>query len=199
MIDPKALAKGARQIAFGYFLLHFHVNLNGLDLLVNWGGWLLFWWAIQTLKTVRPKATLLERFCIVLGIWSVIQWQTFFTLPDALAPVTLVLRLVRIYFDFHMLTEMACLAGAIPGGGGEGLSRQILSARTAIVVLQTAMVLSGMVPVPFFHIGLLETLWSGGLFFLVLFQLAFVAFLMYQLFELAKILEQADPFTPENE
>ncbi len=198
MTNTKALAKAVRWVAWGYLLIHFHLKINGFDLLVDWGAWILFWKAIQCLKTARPTAALLERFCIVLGVWAVIEWQAFFPLPDWLGPVTLVLRLIRIYFDFQLLTELAHLAGAIPDGGGEELTKQILGARTAIVVLQTATTLSGMVPVSFFDIGLLEYLWSGGMFFLVLLQLAFILFLMYLLFELAKVLEKADHLNAEN-
>ena len=198
MTDTKALAKAVRWVAWGYLLIHFHIKINGFDLLVDWGAWLLFWKAIQCLKTARPKAALLERFCIVLGVWAVIQWQAFFSLPDALDPVSLVMRLIRIYFDFQLLTELAHLAGAIPDGGGEELFKQILGARTAVVVLQTATTLSGMVPVSFFDIGLLEYLWSGGMFFLVLLQLAFILFLMYLLLELAKGLEKAGQLNVEN-
>ena len=192
MTNTKALAQAVRKVASGYLLMHLHFKIDGFDLLEDWLGWILLWLAIQDLKTARPKAALLERFCIVLGVWAVIEWQAFFPLPDWLGPVTLVLRLIRIYFDFQLLTELAHLAGAIPDGGGEELTKQILGARTAIVVLQTATTLSGMVPVSFFGIGLLEYLWSGGMFFLVLLQLAFILFLMYLLFELAKVLEKAD-------
>ena len=198
MTDTKALAKAVYQIAFGYLLIHIHIKINGLDLLVDWAAWVLFWRAIQCLKTVRPKTVLLERFCIALGIWSVVEWQGFFVLPEQLAPVTLVLRLVRLYFDFQLFTELACLAGEISSGGGEELPKQILGARTALVVLETAMILSGMVPVSFFDMGLLEYLWSGALVFLALFQFAYLLFLMYTLFELAKNLEKAGAIAPEN-
>ena len=201
------LGRNFRRIAVGYCLLYLHFKLNGFDLLPNFVGWVLFHRAILGLKEERPKLMLLKNFALALGAWSVVEWMPVSLteelglsgLPGVGLP-GLVFQLMSLYFHFQFLTELAELAGTYQ----DELSRQdhrgsLLHARTGVTVLQTVSVL--LAAIPFEHwlsewnAEWVETLAAVGL---LIFTLVFCVTIVWELFSLAKEMEQICPKTDKN-
>lgn len=181
MTDPYQLSIQVRRLAWGYFFLYVNFTLNGWNILPPFVGWLLFHRAIQGLKKGLPKLALLENFALVLCAWSVLEWLPV-ELPAWLSLPGLVIQMMKLYFHFHLFTELAGLAGQWQEAmGRQDLPQRILKARTGTIVVQTAFVLSVSLPIPaslltalaaailFIHLGLcLYTMWvlfslAGGL------------------------------------
>ncbi len=106
--NTPALAMG--EIGIGYLFLCLSVKFLVLDLLPNWGGYLLILLAVQTLSSLVPTLKSLLPWGAMLGAWEGVLWllmafgkATFsgLILPELLANV------LEIYFHFHLFTGLA--------------------------------------------------------------------------------------------
>lgn len=177
-MNEKQTANTVRSIAWGYFFLYINVNLNGWSILPAWLGWYKFRTAVSGLKEVRPKLVLLERFALAIFFWSLLDWQQFFELPGWLRPVGVMFQLMRLYFHFHLLTELSALAS-------DQLSQRLLRCRTASLVMETAFTLIMALPLSQEIIG-----WSAVP--LVLAELIVCLYIMASIFRLAQELEAVE-------
>ena len=192
MTEIRRLADSVRKVAWGYLLMYLNIKINGFDLLPDWLGWILLWFAIQGLKTARPKIVLLEGFAVALGLLAGVLWLPFWEMPGWLGPVSVTLTVIHIYFDFHMLTELAGLAKDYREAfGGVDHGEGILRARTVAVVLRTCFILLSCLPIP-------EEILTALVVIITVVQCVFAFFLVADLFELAKYIDRLEPFPWEN-
>ena len=107
--------RGLTKIAWGYVFLHLNFNLNTLNLLPNWVGYLLFFSAIVLLGDQLRDLTLLKPFCILLGARELADWLAMFatgqTLMGQFFLLDALLTCIGLYFHFQLLTDLAILAG----------------------------------------------------------------------------------------
>lgn len=191
MTEIRKLADSVRKVAWGYLLMYLHIKINGFDLLPDWLGWILFWFAVQGLKTARPKIVLLEGFTVVLGILEVVQWLPFWETPDWLGIVSVTMTVVHIYFDFQLLTELAGLAqDRREELGGVDHSSGLLHARTVAVVLRTCFIMLTCLPIP-------EEVLTIVVVIITFVQIGFAFVMVANLFELAKCIDRLESFDPE--
>ncbi len=105
------LCKAVKKIAWGYILIHVHINIGTLDLLADWWGCLLFYQALTALGTYEPSAFLLKPLGIVMILWEAVTWiltAIGITIPDYLPG--LVIAIISLYFHFQLLTNVASIA-----------------------------------------------------------------------------------------
>ena len=170
--------RGLTKIAWGYVFLHLNFNLNTLNLLPNWVGYLLFFSAITLLGDQLRDLTLLKPFCILLGARELADWLTVFatgqTLMGQFFLLDALLTCIGLYFHFQLLTDLAILADGA-GENGSGLR----TCRNVDAVLRTLMFL----PLPWEEWDTLGTLILMG----VLVVWIIVMFcIIWQLFRLRK-------------
>ena len=133
-----ACYRGTSKIAWGYLFLYLDVNLGTLNILPNWVAFLLIYQAIDLLEAEEPELALLRPFCLLLGGWEAVQWiYTFFTGQQlTLFLVSLLIRVISLYFHFQLLTNLASLAGRYQSQGAD-LDCRLLRLRTAQTVVIT--------------------------------------------------------------
>ena len=105
------LCMAVKQIAWGYVLLHFNINLGTFNILPNWLGYLLMVEALSALSQEEPSAALLRPLGQLLAGWEGLCWvmavfkQEFsFPLLNAAAAAA------TLYFHFQLLTDLAIAA-----------------------------------------------------------------------------------------
>ena len=141
--ERETLYTGASRAAWGYFFLYLDINLGSLNILPDWGAYLLFLSAIRLLAGERRDLSLLRPLGILLAAWNGADWAL--TLlggagVDGLpAPLGLVIGVIQMYFHFQLLTDCAALAAAHQGPG-EAVDLRLLRWRTVQTVLQTAVI-----------------------------------------------------------
>ena len=73
MEERKGLYSSLGRIAWGYALIYLHFNINTIDLLPDWAGWLLIYSALPGLAGAgEPSALLLRPLCGLLAAWETI-------------------------------------------------------------------------------------------------------------------------------
>ena len=170
MTEHNALIRKALgNIAWGNLLILLDVNLGRLDVLPNWVGYLLIFYAIGYLADEVRDLPLLKPFCVLLGAAELLDWlAVFFTgesLTGRLFLVNALLVCVSLYFHFQLLTDLAALADRRSGEGGRSpLGRRLRLCRNADAVFRVAFCL-----LPYLAnwrwvellIALLSLLWLG--------------------------------------
>lgn len=111
MEQHETLCRAIKNIAWGYILIHLHINIGALDLLPDWCGYLLFLGALSVLGQSEPSAHLLKPLGILLTVWNGIFWilkcfgvSSIGYIPDLIATV------ISLYFHFQLLTNIAAVA-----------------------------------------------------------------------------------------
>ena len=75
MEERKGLYSSLGKIAWGYALIYLHFNINTIDLLPDWAGWLLIYSALPGLAGAgEPSAMLLRPLCGLLAAWEGLCW-----------------------------------------------------------------------------------------------------------------------------
>ena len=74
MTDRETLYTGAGRAAWGYFFLYLDINLGSLNILPDWGAYLLFLSAIRLLAGERRDLSLLRPLGILLAAWNGADW-----------------------------------------------------------------------------------------------------------------------------
>lgn len=150
--------------------LHLNLSLGSLNVLPEWVGYLLLFWAIAGLSGVLRDIRLLSPLCALLGGMSALQWLAVTFGLSALFPASglisglasllaLLLRVVGIYFNFQLLTDLSALP-ALSGADSERyaalslppssdrLRRDLLLRRNVLTVLGTLLALLTYVSAP---------------------------------------------------
>lgn len=138
-----------KRLAIAYMILKIGSSIGGWDCTPDFIGWILFFQIVRSLKQERPKLALLERFSVILGIWSVVEWQQLVLLPDALKVAGLVVKVIGLYFHYLLLTEIAELIFEyqewIPADVDYGWKMRLL--RATVLLLETAAILVQAMPI----------------------------------------------------
>ena len=133
MTDRERLCAALRKIAWAYLLLHLHFNLGTLDLLPNWGGYLLIFLALPDLSIEVPSLKLLSTLGVILCLWGGAEW--IFNLFGAQLDVggwSIIQVVLDLYFHFQLLTDLAALSEQHELPGTAKMLRQLRSARTVL-------------------------------------------------------------------
>lgn len=139
MTDRKNLYKGLSRAAWGYFLLHFDINLGTVSILPAFAGYALLLSALRILSGERRDLALLRPLCMLLGTWNGADWLFSWlggSVKGLFPPLDMVITVAGLYFHFQFLTDMAALAEIHQPEGGS-LDRRLLNRRTAYIVGNT--------------------------------------------------------------
>lgn len=110
-MEIEKLQKAIKQVAWGYVLLHFDLNLGTMDIMPNWCSYLLFISALNTISETVPAAKLLRPFGVILTVWESFSWCTKLVGATAsLGIISLMVTVVNLYFHFQLLTNIAEIA-----------------------------------------------------------------------------------------
>ena len=143
---PRALS----HIAWGNLLILLDFNLNRLDVLPNWVGYLLIFYAIGWLAGELRDLPLLRPFCTLLLLAELADWVAVFLTGEALTGrlflVNALLVCVSLYFHFQLLTDLAGLAGRQEEAGP--LARRLRTCRNVDAVIQVLALLLAWLPGP---------------------------------------------------
>jgi len=69
-MNHQKLCSAVKSIAWGYILIHLHLNLGTIDILPDFAGYLLILGALPALGQPEPSALLLKPFCVGLVLWN---------------------------------------------------------------------------------------------------------------------------------
>lgn len=137
-METESLQKSIKQVAWGYVLLHFDINLGTLDILPNWCAYLLFLSALHTIAHTVPSAKLLRPFGIILALWEGLSWvMKFAAAYSDLGIISLVVNIISLYFHFQLLTNIAEISAMHDCPQAE----RIMTLRTVRTVMTTVFML----------------------------------------------------------
>ncbi len=137
MSEREKLYTGVSRAAWGCFFLYLNVNLNSINLLPNFVGYLLFLSAISLLKEQVRDLGLLRPLGILLVVWTAAEWAlTIMGIPlGAVAPVlALIVAAISLYFIFQLFTDLAVLAKTYQNQW-ENYDQKLIKWRTVQVLL----------------------------------------------------------------
>ncbi|MBQ8802449.1 MAG: hypothetical protein IJZ53_02280 [Tyzzerella sp.] len=111
-MKPRELCKAISKIAWGYILLHLDFNLNTLDILPNWAGYLLFISALSAIGEEEESAKLLKPLGTILTAIEMVSWMNkgFLNSYFNLGAVSIIASAISLYFHFQLLTNLAGIA-----------------------------------------------------------------------------------------
>lgn len=135
MEEREGLYSSLGRIAWGYALIYLHFNINTLDLLPDWAGWLLILSALPGLAAAgEPSALLLRPLCGLLAAWEGLCWVlTALGQPTELWGLWLIAAVLTLYVHFQLFTNLASAAERF----GCRQRRSLLTLRTVNVAFTT--------------------------------------------------------------
>lgn len=137
MPEREKLAAGLGCAAWGYFLLLFNFEINGFNLLPEFLGYVLFFWALEHFAGTGPDWAGLKSLCLFLLIYNLLNYvQIIDALPVGMFVIMLA-SVAQIYFHFQFLSGVAELAAS--EAADEKLVGKFLGWRTVYVVLMTGL------------------------------------------------------------
>ena len=189
MTEQNALIRKALgNIAWGNLLILLDVNLGRLDVLPNWVGYLLIFYAIGYLADEVRDLPLLKPFCVLLGATELLDWLAVFLAGEPLTGqfflVNALIACVSLYFHFQLLTDLAGLAGR--QAGGEHLARRLRVCRNVAAVNRVLVTALGYCPFP-------EEVVTALALLLLLAALAVAIVAAHDLFALRRCFPEAEP------
>ena len=128
-MKQKTLSDALFSIAWGYVLIHLHFNVGPADILPDWLGYILFYFAMNTLKESEPSLKNLQPITIILTIWDV----ALMFIP-AISTFSVIITILSLYFHYQFLTSLASIATKNQCTQGESLLR-LRIARTILIAL----------------------------------------------------------------
>ncbi len=137
--------RGLSHAAWGYFFLHFDLNLGPVSILPRFVGWLLLLSALTALSGARRELRLLRPLAILEALWNGADWLLSWTgggVEGHILFLDLLTAVVTLYFHFQFLTDLAALAERYQPEKGT-LARRLLRRRTAYTLSLTAITLTG--------------------------------------------------------
>lgn len=143
--EQERLYAGLSHAAWGYFFLHFDLNLGPVSILPRFAGWLLLLSAIAALRGERRELGLLRPLGILEALWSGADWLLSWlgkSVEGHILFLELLMAAVTLYFHFQFLTDLAALAEGYQPENGT-LARRLRSRRTAYTLLLAAISLTG--------------------------------------------------------
>lgn len=140
MTERQRLHGGLGQAAWGYFFLLFNFEINGLNLLPHFVGYILLLLALKKLgeeQGPQRDLALLRPLCLFLVIYHLVAWFGLLQPLSFALFLSLLAMAATVYFHFQFLTNMAELAEEVQPPGS-GLAERIKRWRSIYVVLHTA-------------------------------------------------------------
>ena len=132
MSERQQIGAAIRRIAWGYIFIHVHFNLITMDILADWLGYCMIFWALPVLAKRVQSVMLLRPLGLILIFWNVFDW--FMDIGGISANtygLELVATVLDLYFHFQLLTDLAGIAKQY----GHPAGRKLLHLRTARTVL----------------------------------------------------------------
>ena len=112
MPEREKLVAGLGCAAWGYFLLLFNFEINGFNLLPEFWGYALFFWALEHFAGTGPDWAGLKSLCLFLLIYNLLNYvQIIDALPVGMFVIMLA-AVAQIYFHFQFLSGVAELAAS---------------------------------------------------------------------------------------
>lgn len=165
MAYNESLYKGITKAAWGYFFLYIHVNINGLDLLPSFVGYLLFLSAFSDLSQEERELSLLRPLTVLLVLWCTASWLLSIgeiSLVEALPFMDIFVDLVNLYFHFQFLTNLASIVAGCGRDVG-GMDQKLIKYRNVQTLMLTASI-----AVSYLRFYLYElALWSAAVFSII--------------------------------
>lgn len=146
--ERETIYHGLSHAAWGYFFLHIHLQVNGIDILPAFVGWLLLLSACRSLSGERRDLALLRPLGVLRAGWSGLDWLLSWGgggVGGHVLFLDLVVAAAGLYFHFQFLTDMAALAGQYQPEGSD-LARRLCRRRTVYILLDTAIALTRGLP-----------------------------------------------------
>lgn len=137
--DGETIYRGLSHAAWGYFFLHIHFKLNGIDVLPTFVGWLLLLSAINKLSGERRDLSLLRPLAALMAAWQGLNWLLSWGgagVSGHILFLDLLIAVAVIYFHFQFLTDMASLAERYEPPEGT-LAPRLRRRRTAYILALT--------------------------------------------------------------
>ena len=139
-MNPPYPYKSIKKIALGYFFIYFNFNINTINILPSFVGYLLIFLAIRDLACEEKELLLLRPFAIILICWHGAKWLLSWgsvDLDGLLEIGGLLIGLINLYFHFQLLTNLAAIASKYQDEGDE-MDATLLRCRTFQTVTLTA-------------------------------------------------------------
>ncbi len=140
MTDYRKLYNGISKAAWGYFFIYFNINVNAVNLLPSFVGYLFFLSAISYLKAEERELSLLNNLGVILALWHGAEWVVSLVeinLDGSWQFIDIIISLVNLYFQFQLLTNLASIATKYQPEGYE-LDAKLLRYRMLQTVMLTA-------------------------------------------------------------
>ena len=131
---------GLTKIAFGYLFIYLNFNINTVNILPSFVGYLLILLAIRDLAGEEKELLLLRPFAIILICWHGAKWLLSWgsvDLDGLLEIGGLLIGLINLYFHFQLLTNLAAIASKYQDEGDE-MDATLLRCRTFQTITLTA-------------------------------------------------------------
>ena len=139
-MNNNILYKSIGKIAWSYFFIYFNFNINTVNILPTFVGYLLILLAIRDLACEEKELLLLRPFAIILICWHGAKWLLSWGSVDldGLSEIGgILLGLINLYFHFQLLTNLAAIASKYQDEGDE-MNATLLRCRTFQTVTLTA-------------------------------------------------------------
>ncbi len=140
MTDYRKLYNGISKAAWGYFFIYLNINVNAVNLLPSFVGYLFFLSAISYLKAEERELSLLNTLGVILALWHGAEWVVSLVeinLDGSWQFIDIIISLVNLYFQFQLLTNLASIATKYQPEGYE-LDAKLLRYRMLQTVMLTA-------------------------------------------------------------
>lgn len=183
MSERDKLCAAVSRIAWGYVLMHFNINIGGLDILPDPVGYLLIYQVLPVLAQREESAGLLRPLALGLTVWNGITWALNIVGITITNPVlNIVVSVAGLYFHFQLLTDLSRCAedNDCPQSG------TLLKLRTVQTVVDTILA------VGLYGLDIQAGFVQNVLTALVVVQLAVVIWLCSTLFSLKKALAETE-------
>ncbi|MBQ8813899.1 MAG: hypothetical protein IJZ85_05330 [Lachnospiraceae bacterium] len=141
MTKQEELYGAVRKIAWGYILIHVHINLGTLDVLPDWLGYYFMYAALPILTQEEETAKLLRPLGLGLTIWNGIDWVLKLVgagIGGVGYLLSMVVSVVALYFHFQLLTNLAGIAERY-GCPESGRLIQLRNVRTVLATIAAVM------------------------------------------------------------
>ena len=184
-MTPAALRPLLSQAAWAHVLIFFDFNLGSFDLMADFIGWFLLAGAVRELAQELPELALLRPLALGLGWYEVFAQAALLLGRDmegyGFTLLILLVRIVRIYFDFQFFTDLARLAARYQPPDRK-LDRGFLRLRNLQVFMDTLLAIPDLYPALSEHQALLWVLPGAAL--------AVMVVVLYCLFSLRNLIPE---------
>ena len=184
-MTPAALRPLLSQVAWSHVLIFFDFNLGSFDLLADFIGWFLLAGAVRELAAELPDLGLLRPLALGLGWYEVFSQAALLFGWDleehGLTLLILLFKIVRVYFDFQLFTNLAQLAARYQPPDRK-LDRGFLRVRNLQVFMDTLLSIPVLYPTLNEHQGLLWVLLGASV--------VVMAVVLYCLFSLRDLIPE---------